>query len=156
MRTLFRTAFFLPVVRRRWWPLLLTVACTAGLIAVAIRINARRDVGSGVIADRPGRPEASPLLGSPLGLAFRLQRTSLIAWSLSLFLLGLVYGSIADRAASLYEDISSLDDYLARIGAADPADQYLAITLSISAVIAVGYAVQSTLRARSEEAKHRA
>ena len=140
----------------RWWPLLLSLVVSLGLIVVAIRVNAQRDLGGGVIADRPGRPEASPLLGSPLGLAFRLQRASLIAWSVSLFLLGLVYGSIADQAASLYEDISSLDDYLARIGAADPADQYLAITLSISAVIAVGYAVQSTLRARGEETKSRA
>ena len=140
----------------RWWPLLLSAGLTIGLIAAAVRINARRDVGSGIIADRPGRPTASPLLGSPLGLAFRLQRVSLLAWSLSLFLLGLVYGSIADEAASLYEDISALDDYLARIGAADPADQYLAITLSISALIAVGYAVQSTLRARGEEAGKRA
>jgi ABC-2 type transport system permease protein len=143
-------------VDARWWPLLLSAALTVGLIAVAIRINARRDIGSGVIADRPGRPAASPLLGSPLGLAFRLQRASLIAWSVSLFLLGLVYGSIADEAASLYEDISALDDYLARIGAADPSDQYLAITISISAVIAVGYAVQSALRARGEEAGRRA
>ncbi len=63
----------------RWWPLLLSLVVTVALIAVAVRVNARRDLGGGVIADRPGRPEASPLLGSPLGLAFRLQRASLIA-----------------------------------------------------------------------------
>jgi ABC-2 type transport system permease protein len=143
-------------VDERWWPLLLSAVVAIALVAAAVRVGARRDVGGALIADRPGSPVGSRLLSSPLGLAFRLQRASLIAWSVSLFLLGLVYGSIADEAASLYEDISALDDYLARIGAADPADQYLAITLSISALIAVGYTVQSTLRARGEEAGKRA
>ncbi len=142
-------------VDERWWPLLLSGILTIVLVAAAVRVSARRDVGGALIADRPGSPVGSRLLSSPLGLAFRLQRASLLWWSVSLFALGLVYGGIADQAAELYEDVDALDDYLARIGAADAADQYLAITLSISALIAMGYAVQSASRARGEEAARR-
>jgi ABC-2 type transport system permease protein len=142
-------------VDERWWPLLLSGVLTIALVVVAVRVGARRDVGGALIADRPGSPVGSRLLYSPLGLAFRLQGVSLLWWSVSLFALGLVYGGVADQAAELYEDVDALDDYLARIGAADPADQYLAITLSISALIATGYAVQSASRARGEEAARR-
>jgi polyether ionophore transport system permease protein len=140
----------------RWWTLLLAAAATGGFVAAAFAVGARRDVGAGVLADRPGPAGASRWLGSPFGLALRLQRASLVWWSVSLFLLGAVYGGVADQAAKLYEDIDTLDDYLARVGAADPADQYLALTLFISALVAAGFAIQSTLRLRGEESAGRA
>ena len=143
-------------VDERWWTLILSAVAAAGFVAIAIAINARRDVGAGVLAEQPGPAKASQWLGSPIGLALRLQRATLIWWGVSLFLLGVVYGGVADQAAKLYDDISTLDDYLARIGADDPADQYLALTLFIAALIAAGYAIQSALRLRSEEAAGRA
>ena len=143
-------------VDERWWTLLLSATAAAGLFAGAIAINARRDVGAGVLAERPGPAAGSRWLGTPIGLAVRLQRATLLWWGLSMFLLGAVYGGVADQAAKLYDDISTLDDYLARIGAADPADQYLALTLFIAALIAAGYAIQSVLRLRGEEAAGRA
>jgi polyether ionophore transport system permease protein len=143
-------------VNERWWPLLLLVAAAAVLVGVAVRINAGRDLGAGLIAERSGPATASRLLGGPVGLAVRLQRVTLISWSVPLFALGLVYGGIAKEAAELYQDIDTLDDYLARIGAADVTDQYLAWTLFIAALIASGYAVQSALRVRGEESSQRA
>lgn len=99
----------------------------------------------------PGPATASPLLGSPFGLALRLQRATLIWWSVSLFILGLIYGGVAQEAGQLYEDVDAIQKYLARLGEAQAANQYLALTLSISALIAVAYALQSALRQRSEE-----
>jgi ABC-2 type transport system permease protein len=145
-----------PYVDERWWPLVLPATTSAALVVAAVVINARRDIGAGLIANRPGPGAASPRLGSPFGLALRLQRAGLIAWGVSLFLLGLVYGAIAGDAGRLYEDIDALRDYLARIGAADPADQYLALTMFVSALIAVGFAVQSATRVRAEESAQRA
>lgn len=74
----------------------------------------------------------------------------------SLFLLGLVYGAIAQEAGTLYEDVERIEDYLERIGAAAAVDQFLALSVSISSSIAVGFAIQSALRLRSEEATQRA
>ena len=143
-------------VDERWWPVILFVAFGAVVCWAAWVINGRRDVGAGIFAERPGRAEASPGLGSPLGLAFRLQRVTLMWWSISLFFLGLLYGGIAREAGKLYEDLDALEEYLARLGVADPADQYIALTLFVSALIATGYAIQSTLRVRGEETALRA
>jgi polyether ionophore transport system permease protein len=143
-------------VDERWWPLALSAITGAGLVASAVATNARRDVGAGLVGDRSGASAASERLGSPFGLALRLQRAGLIAWGASLFLLGLVYGWIAGDAGHLYEDIDALKDYLARIGAGDPADQYLALTMFVSALIAAGFAIESSTRLRAEESAQRA
>jgi ABC-2 type transport system permease protein len=94
--------------------------------------------------------------GTPVGLALRLQRASLIAWAASILLLGLVYGTIARDAGTFYEQVSTLRDYVARVGKAAPVDQFLALTTSISALIAVGFAIGSALRLRTEESAQRA
>jgi ABC-2 type transport system permease protein len=143
-------------VDKRFWPLSLFVVLTAVAVWAAVAINGRRDVGAGIIADRPGRATASRRLGSSFGLALRLQRASLMWWGISMFLLGLLYGGIAREGGELYEELEALDEYLARLGVADPADQYLALTLFVSALIATGYTIQSTLRLRSEETALRA
>jgi ABC-2 type transport system permease protein len=143
-------------VDERWWPLALSVAATGALLAGALAIGGRRDLGAGLVAERPGAAVAGRRLGTPLGLAFRLQRASLIAWCVPVFLLGLIYGGIAREAASLYEDLDSLDDYLSRVGVAGPTDQFLALATFISVLIATGFAVQSALRLRTEESAQRA
>jgi ABC-2 type transport system permease protein len=143
-------------VDERWWPLALSAAAAALLVAAAVAISRHRDVGAGIVADRAGAAAAAPRLRSPVGLALRLQRASFAAWVVPVFLLGLLYGSIAQDAASFYEDVDALKDYVARVGAAAPVDQFLALSTSITALIAVGFAIQSALRLRTEESEHRA
>jgi ABC-2 type transport system permease protein len=72
-----------PFDDERWWALLLCVAAFALLVAAAFALLARRDLGAGLIASRPGPPVAGRDLRNTLGLAFRLQRGSLSAWSTS-------------------------------------------------------------------------
>ena len=57
---------------------------TAGLLALAAWLTAHRDFGGGLLQTRPGRPRASRFLGTPFGLALRLQRGLLIGWAVGL------------------------------------------------------------------------
>jgi ABC-2 type transport system permease protein len=143
-------------VDERWWPLLLFPALTAVLVAVAFRIAAHRDLGAGMIAERPGRPRASAWLRDPLALALRLQRTSLIAWTLSLLAFGAVYGSIATDAADLAGDVDALKDYYARVGPAGAVDQFVSFAIYLCAVVATGFVIQAATRPRAEETALRA
>ncbi|HET9442799.1 MAG TPA: hypothetical protein VFO65_05710 [Acidimicrobiales bacterium] len=143
-------------VDERWWPLALAAGATGALVAVAVRIAAHRDVGAGVLVAGGGPPTASAALRSPLGLAVRLQRTSVIAWGASLFLGGLLFGSIAEEAGEFYETNDLAQDYLERIGAARAGDQYLALVLFVTVLMAAAFALQSVLRLRGEESAERA
>jgi polyether ionophore transport system permease protein len=145
-----------PFADERWWPLLLLLTLTIALVALAYRLLARRDHGAGLLPERPGPRTAAPALGSPLGLALRLQRGTLIAWSLGLGLLGIVYGAVAEGIEDLVEDNDQLREIFARVGAVELVDSFYASSLLILALIGTGFTIQSTLRARGEESAGRA
>jgi ABC-2 type transport system permease protein len=134
-----------------WWPLLVGLALAGVLILVAATLASHRDIGAGLVAPRPGPPVARRLLAGPLGLAVRLQRGSLIAWAVALFLTGVAYGSIVDQLDDLVGDNQAAKDFIAQAGGASITDSYLATTMLTLALIATGYAIQSALRLRTEE-----
>ncbi|MEV4536572.1 ABC transporter permease [Asanoa sp. NPDC049518] len=143
-----------PYVDNRWWPLLLPAAAVAALTAVAMALLERRDFGAGLVRSRPGRAYASAALGSPVGLAWRLQRGSLIGWVLGLFLLGTAYGSIGDSIEQYVQDNPEVVQFLPG-GAADIVDAFLGLTMLTLAVITAAYGVTAALRARAEETSGR-
>src|SRR5271169_6655627 len=69
-----------PYAGDRWWVLLLHLATTVLLTALAYRLLAGRDVGAGLVAERPGPVAATPLLRIAFGLAWRLDRGALLLW----------------------------------------------------------------------------
>jgi ABC-2 type transport system permease protein len=144
-----------PFVADRWWPLVLPLGVTAVLAVTAVAILDRRDFGAGLLPTRPGRATASWSLGSPLGLAWRLQRGSLIGWTVGLFLLGAAYGSFGESIEQYIADNPEVAEFFPG-GTANILDSYLSTTLMISALIAAAYGVTSALRVRTEESSGRA
>jgi Putative exporter of polyketide antibiotics len=64
------------------------------LVLVAFFLNSHRDIGSGLIATRPGRKRASAFLRGPISLFWRLNRTSILVWFFGILILGATYGSV--------------------------------------------------------------
>lgn len=140
----------LPYVADRWWPLLLPLVAGVILLAAAAVVLEHRDFGAGIFGYRAGRASASPMLGSTLGLAWRLHRGALAAWATGVFVLSAAYGSFAESIAQFMADNPQIADYLPG-GADDAVNAYLALTLMIAALLAAAYGVNSALRARREE-----
>jgi ABC-2 type transport system permease protein len=145
----------LPFVANRVWPLLLPVVAAVLLTATAFAMENRRDIGAGLIPTRPGRATAPPSLSSPLGLAWRLQRGSLIGWTVGLLALGVAYGSVANTIEEFVVNNPEIAEFFPG-GTADIVDSYLSFTMLFTALIAACYGISSTLRARSEETAGRA
>ncbi len=144
-----------PFAGERWWPLLLSLVATALLLGVAFALLARRDLGSGLIAPRPGSPAAGPRLTTPVGFALRLQRGALAGWTVGLLLLGGAFGAVGADARSLLDTSSQLHDFFDR-GGAGVVDAFLATTFVLGALVAAGFSIQSVLRLRGEEGTGRA
>ncbi|MEO6126275.1 MAG: ABC transporter permease [Ilumatobacteraceae bacterium] len=145
-----------PFAGERWWTLALDAVAIAALSAVAMVLLDRRDLGSGLISSRPGPAVAGADLGSPLALAFRLQRGSIIGWSMGIAAAGATYGLITNAIAGFVRDNPDMADFLASTGSASLIDSYLATSTHVTALIATAAAVQSILRLRSEETAMRA
>lgn len=142
----------------RWWPALPLATLTAALLVLAAWLTAHRDFGGGLLQTRPGRPRASRFLGTPVGLALRLQRGLLIGWAIGLTALGVLYGAVIPTIPDL---VASNPDIARAIGASAVAEQalidaFLRYIFLFMAVVSTGFAVTSLLRLRAEEESGRA
>ena len=135
----------------RWWVLILPAAATSLLVVAARVLQDHRDYGSGLVAQRNGRPEATAQLSTALGLAVRLQRGTLIGWSIGLGALAFFYGLLADQAEQIIADNPDMADFFAQLGVGSVTDAFLSTAMLIMALFATGFTVSSVLRLRSEE-----
>ncbi len=144
-----------PYASERWWPLLLATAVAAVLLAVAVRVVERRDLGAGLLPARPGPASAGPSLASVWGLARRLQRGGLLWWGLGVVLLGVGYGSVTGNIDDFVAGNETIQDVIAR-GGGSLVNSFLATSLLILALVTCAFAVQAVTRLRAEEASERA
>lgn len=146
-----------PFAGEQWWVLGPIVALGLALLAGAVGLLQRRDLGAGVLPARLGPAHASALLRSPVALAWRLHRRSMLGWTVGFAVIGAVIGGAAQSIESMAEGSSQLREMLARIGGASVlTDAYIAATLSLLALAVAGYAIATTLRLRTEETVLRA
>jgi ABC-2 type transport system permease protein len=145
-----------PFADERWAVAALAVLVGAALVLAANAVATRRDFGAGLLTERAGRERATAGLGTPYGLAWRLQRGSLLGWAIGLFVLGFFYGVVGDEAEELLADNPDLRDFFAQIEGASLTDMFLATALLMMALLVCGFAVASVLRLRGEETAGRA
>lgn len=146
----------LPFAENRWWPLLISVAFVGVVLAGVGFLVSHRDVGGALVPPRPGPPVASPRLTSALGLATRLQRTSVFWWAFGVFLFGAAFGALAQDVEELLTSIPELEEALQVSGTSSVVDAFFATALLMLALVSSGFTVSSVLRLRGEETKGRA
>ena len=133
-------------------PLLLALAVSVVLVGGAVALQAARDVGSGVLAARPARAEASALLSGPVGLVWRLSAGSLVAWAVGAAAVGALSTSLASVVEEVASDNPAVQAILQRLAAEGSMDQGLIVTFFVMVgVLAACFGVQTVQRARQEE-----
>lgn len=139
-----------PFGANRWWPFALLVVTAAVLLAVAAVLEARRDLGAGLLRERAGRPGAPARYASPLGLGLRLQRGPVIGWSVAVVLCGLLFGSIIEAMNELIADTEAgpMQDFVRGSGV----DALLAMLASMMGLVTAVFATQSSVSLRTDEA----
>ena len=146
-----------PYGANRLWLLAPAVLATAALLVLADALLQRRDLGSGLWAARPGPARGGPGLGTPFGLAWRLQRGSLLGWTIGYAVLGLVIGNIASSVEQI-ADSPGVEDMLRKMGGGQSAllDAFFGTELRFLAVGVAAYGIATALRLRAEENSGRA
>jgi len=143
-----------PFGDERWWVLALPLVAFAGCVVAAFALVGRRDLGAGLVAARLGPAVAARSLLSPTGLAWRLQRGSVLGWVIGSAVFGVGIGALGDMVNQGLGDNKGVADLMAQLagtGAPDIGDVYYAGMMNIFGVLAAGFAVQALLRLRSEE-----
>lgn len=138
----------------RWWPLGLSLLLTGGLLAGTVLLESRRDLGAGVVPARPGPARAAAGLSGVVGLAWRLQRGTVLGWSVGVLTMGLLFGSFSGSIQNMVDDNPTLAQYFEMTGGSI-VDAFFATALLLLALGSSGFAVSSALRCRGEETSGR-
>lgn len=137
----------------RWWPLALSVVFAVGAALLGYVLSGRRDLNAGLLAPRRGSAQAASWLNSPVALAFRLQRASLIGWGSALAAMGLLYGALTKTLVESFED---LPDSMVDVMGGDPTrmlDGYVSTMAVFDALLVVIFVILGVQSLRGEETK---
>jgi len=146
-----------PFAVREPWVLVLPLAVAAAGTGLAFAVADRRDLGAGLLPDRPGRASASAFLRDPSGLAWRLQRGALAGWAAGYVFLFVICGAAAKGIGQLFGTSSALEREFTRIGGqAAITNAYLSALMLLAGLAAAGYAVSVIVRLRAEETGNQA
>jgi ABC-2 type transport system permease protein len=144
-----------PFTANRLWPALLAVGLGALLVTAAVLVHAARDLGAGVIPDRRRRGTASLMLRGPIGLAWRLQRGSIIGWGVGALALAVLAGKLGPAAIDAMEQnpgIRKILDAMASGAHGGGLQIFLVSMLGILGLMVAGFLLQVVMRVRQEEA----
>lgn len=145
-----------PFAGERWWLFLPALALLIVLVGASYALSKSRDLGAGLVEERPGPVDAAPSLSGPLALAWRMHRSLLLSWSVGFALVGAAFGGLAKSIQSAANVSENTKDILSRLGGhAALGDTYLAALTSIAGLVAAAYATQTVTRLRSEESDGR-
>ncbi|MBT2547289.1 ABC transporter permease [Arthrobacter sp. ISL-65] len=140
-------------------PLLALFAAAFVVAAVAVLIRQRRDLGASLLPPREGRERAGVGGTSLVGLAWRLQRSTLTGWCLGAAALGAVAGMLGPLVAETVSGVAPLKELISRLvpgGRAELIDVFTAALLGMAGLFAAAAGIQAVLRLRAEEAEGRA
>lgn len=146
-----------PYGENRVSPVLYMLGLAVVVLVITLAVSSERDLGSGLLPDRPGRSHASALLAGPVTLVFRLERTSMLAWFVGLAVYGVSMGTLFDTIG----DMMTNSPMIAKILGPDAATAVgrtttLQFAAMMSVMMAIGAsvpAIATMLRLNGDERK---
>lgn len=146
-----------PFANERWWALLLLAALAAVTFVLAYSLAGRRDIGASFFASRPGPATAGSSLQGAYGLAWRLQRGTLLGWVIGIGLAAAGLGGVANGADSIIGDNENNVELIERMGGAQNLDDAFLATMVVAlGMVLTVHTAGAVLRLRGEETDQRA
>lgn len=142
-------------VNNYWWPVFMTLGLSVSVFILALYLNSIRDLGAGFIPAKPGRRKASYFLLSPLGLSLRLQRTTIISWTLGMLILGMSYGSILGDLEGFLDSSGMIQQMIPDSSSYNLTERFITMLMTILSILGAIPVLMYVLKLRSEEKRNR-
>lgn len=143
-----------PFTSPTYLPLLPTLGATIALIALAVVLESRRDLGAGLLPERVGPARARRWLAGPFALSMRLQRGSIVGWAVGAAVVGLLIGGLTTSTLSTLAANPALVTAISSISPESSGallDRLIAALMSLVGFTAAGCVTQMLMRARHDE-----
>jgi ABC-2 type transport system permease protein len=142
-------------VNNYWWPIFVLLGVSLIFAFISMRLAFTRDLEAGLFKAKAGKEKASKSLLSPLGLAFRLQKTTIIAWLVAVFVLGASYGSVFGDMDMFFKTNDLMRQILPLTPGVSLVEQFMSVISIVSALVCAIPAIQMITKLRSEEKLNR-
>lgn len=139
-----------------WWPVLVLVAISLPIVALAYRLNLTRDIDQGFLPDRQGRATGGRFVKGPFGFALKLLKTSLIVGAATIFFIGASYGTIMGDIDGFIEANEFYQQLLLAIEGFSLPLLFVGMINFVAAMMALIPMLLYVLKVRGEEKDHRA
>ena len=134
------------------WVFAIFLVFIMGLTALAYWLSSLRDLGAGIITQRPGPARASKSLRTPLALAWRLHRGMLIFWIFIFAIMGVMLGFMAQTVTDVITTNPQFVNLIIQLGGnSGLTDSYFTMMLAFLGEIFALYAILATLKLQSQE-----
>jgi ABC-2 type transport system permease protein len=139
----------------RGWVLGLDLVLAAALLGVAGVLRGRRDLGSGLVADRSGPARGSSRLASAVALNLRVHAAGLVVWTVACALLGALMAAVVPGVGSILRSASARETMQRLGGTGAFQDTLVAALVSVGAVAISCFAAGVIGHGGAEEADGR-
>ncbi len=135
----------------RGWLLLLDLGLAVALVVAAVVLRRRRDLGSGLLPERPGPATGSPRLADALALNVRVHTTSLAVWTVACAVMGVLLAAIVPNIGSMLDSAGARDMFERLGGVGALQETLVAAFVSVGAVVISCFAVAVISHGGGEE-----
>ncbi|GEN56296.1 ABC transporter permease [Halolactibacillus alkaliphilus] len=142
-------------VNNYFWPQLIILIFSTVIMVFSMRLREKRDLGSGLLADKKGKNKASGFLKTTPGFILSLQKVPLLSWAVAMLLIGLSYGSVLGDLELFLTENEIIQQIIGSANDVSLTEQFIAIILKVMAIISTIPMLMVFHRLKSEEAKGR-
>lgn len=144
-----------PFGQTRWWPLLLSLGVAVAATAIAVALERARDYDAGLWRPSTGAATAGRFTRTVTGVVTRNARAGAGMWAGALFGLGIGFGAAAADVGRIADGTQGMLNLLAGFNV-NVVDGFLAMSVLLLALAAVGAVIAQTTQLRTEELTGRA
>lgn len=145
-----------PLTQPDWTVLIWIAAAAIGIAIVGIMLQARRDIGAGLLPSKSGNARAKAWLQSVVGLSWYVQKNVVLGWAIGVVVLALTIGVLVPQMSDVYDSSDSIRATIQAIGGTGALiPSFMSAMISISAVMVIAYGLHALGKLRSEEASGR-
>lgn len=144
-----------PLTDPQWGSLWLPLIVSAALMVVSFVLLARRDVGAGLLPSRRGKQRASHLLGTPVGLTWKLQKNVFFGWLAGIVLMATTIGALVPQMSDIFGDPEMIGVIRAIGGVGELIPTFMSAMMAIICLLVFGYVIHALGKLRSEEVSGR-
>ena len=145
----------LPFASNRLFPILMLLGLSVVLSGVAYFLMSKRDIGSSIFNSKPGPARAKTSLLSSAGLAHRLQKGNLVAWTIGYGTAGVLIAVVVNDFRATFEDSDVFSDFVNSAGGSSFLESIIATMFPLLAAMLSGYVISAITKMQDEESSGR-